>query len=147
MQKPISYAIIKSMGLELIVARVFALVMMTLGLSYLVSGRHWLNFVNELKGLKSGALKVGAVMLPLSFFLVIAHPIWETPAVIITILAWLMLLKSVCMLFFPRFRLDYILTSDEKTIMLLKIGGIIVLVLSLIMIYFTFFNIPDVYNM
>ena len=77
------------------------------GLSVLVRPKRWVEFLRDVYILKKKSLSVltistAAISLPLGLALVVAHNTWTlSSSVIVTVVAWAILVKQVFFLFFP----------------------------------------------
>ena len=73
-----------------------------LGLTYLLNGRFWVAMVDECRTRPESFVPMMMVLLVISLAVVILHPLWElSPALIVTLFGWLLLIKTVAYLFIP----------------------------------------------
>ena len=90
------------MAAELI-AKVFSVGALIVGLSHLVHPRLWAEFFAEAAANRHVAFRIAIFTLPAGLLIVFAHPVWVLgPPVLITLAGWIMTLKSVAYLLFPR---------------------------------------------
>lgn len=81
---------------------------------------------------------VGFITLILGLLMVVSHNIWQLNwRVVITIISWLVLLKSISIIFYPQF-IDQLSLSFVQNINVAYIGAAIDLILGLLLCYFGF---------
>lgn len=89
------------MDIATFIERGFAIGYLACGLSILIQPQSWTTFINRLSENK-GISSIAFVTVYLGAFMVAGHNIWESsPRVIVTIIAWLALLKGFLYLSFP----------------------------------------------
>jgi hypothetical protein len=91
------------MSLELLIERWFAIGWLVFGLSHLLHPAKWAALFMLLRDRETGGLLVGTFNLLLGLFVILGHNVWTWGLpVIVTLAGWLMTLKSIIYLLFPR---------------------------------------------
>ena len=77
-----------------------------LGLSHLVQPKAWVSYFIRLRGLgETGAFVDGFVNLALAGIIIAFHNVWSGTAVVLTLLGWALLIKSLIRFCAPKFAL------------------------------------------
>ena len=103
--------------MEIAVEKLVAISFAIIGLSHLFQPRAWAEFFIRVrrKG-EAGSLQLGLLYLPLALLIVTLHNVWHGLPMIVTIIGWSQLLKSVVYLLWPRQGLRMLaLVSVEQT--------------------------------
>jgi hypothetical protein len=126
------------MSLELLIERWFAVGALIFGLSHLLYPATWAALFLPLRERETGALLLGTFNLLLGLFLILGHNIWRWgPPVIVTLTAWLMTLKSIVYLLFPR-ALGRVMPSDVRMQRAFRIAGAVMILMGVLLTYDTF---------
>lgn len=127
------------MDLSIFLAKALGIYFIVISIAVLLNRQHFINIVNEMLG--SGALMLTMYInvLILGILLVLVHNIWEPSwRIIITIIAWLILIKAILNLCFPKF-------SAQLTRPFLRSDGVfyvsilINLLIGILLCYYGFF--------
>lgn len=95
-------------------SKVIGLYMSIVSISMLVDMSRFSNDVKLLMNDTPSMLLAGYIALIIGLLMVVSHPIWQRNwRVIVTLIAWIILLKGICILLFPQ-------VIDEVTIAFLK---------------------------
>lgn len=130
----------------LLVAQIFSLIYLILGISLFTSKKDWIAAIDELVNQKYGVLLFSLAALPFMIVLVLVHNIWAwTPTVLITIAGWLGLIKHVTYLWNPHLPQNFMPGLLNRMNSWIKYQAIVVTIIGLVLVYFTFFNISDIY--
>jgi len=124
------------MEVSILVAQVYGLICVALGLGLLINGAYYKKVFNAL--LKdSGYMFFGGIMaLVVGFLIVSSHNVWVKDwTVLVTIIGWIALLKGITLFLAPKFLVDL----SRPMLKNMKLVGVGVLVLGLVMGYFGFF--------
>lgn len=89
--------------METAVEKLAAICILVTGLSHIIQPRAWAEFFIMLreKG-KVGSLLCGLLHFPLGVIIVAFHNVWHGLPIVVTIIGWGLLLKSVLYLIYPR---------------------------------------------
>ena len=89
--------------MEIFIGRLLAVSLFLMGWSHLMQARIWSEFFRGVIDGKFGALLIGLFSLPIGLFIVLGHNIWvKDIPVLVTVYGWLLTIKSVSYLLFPR---------------------------------------------
>lgn len=91
------------MELSLLLAKVYAVLFLLLGIGMLLNPKHYKKTADEMLGSKSWILFMGMMTSIAGTLMVTYHNIWESSwVVIITVFGWIALAKGVGLLVFPK---------------------------------------------
>jgi hypothetical protein len=123
------------MTIETLIERWFAAGWLIFGLSHLLYPQKWAALFLPLRGSDTGGLLLGLFNLPLGLAIVLGHNVWvwDIP-VVVTLAGWVMILKSVVYLLFPR-ALSRVMPSEERMEFAFRIAGAVSIILSILLIY------------
>jgi len=122
-----------------IIEKICAIFILTLGLSYLLNASWWISYIKQMLEHKEQILLLSIIILLLGSTLVVTHNIWvSSPIVIVTLLGWLMLLKGLSMMLFPGVLNKFQKLSDAFLSNILFINGILLSALGGILFYLLF---------
>ena len=128
------------MRLELLIERWFAIGWLVFGLSHLLYPGKWAALFLPLRERESGALLVATFNLPLGLAIVLAHNVWVWGIpVIVTLAGWVMVVKSVGYLIFPR-ALSVVMPTGERMERGFRIAGAVVIILGAWLAYDSFYR-------
>ncbi len=114
-----------------------------LGLSFLIQTKLWLKLIQLIYSQNKQTfylicLVSGTVTLPLALFLVLTHNDWSlSPAVIVTLIGWLIFAKCLLLLLWPQlaYKCKALYRKDESFLKwYLRISGVLYIVLSLLVL-------------
>ena len=107
---------------------------LVVGLSHLLQPRAWAEVFAALHRLgKPGAFANGGLNLATGAAFVAAHPVWSGPAIVLTILGWLLVLKGAFCFLAPSFALRGMSKAGASKgrefaaggLLLLAVGGVL----------------------
>jgi uncharacterized membrane protein HdeD (DUF308 family) len=90
--------------MEIAIERLVALCYFVVGISHLAHPRTWAEFFVswQSKG-NVGSLLNGLLNFPLGAVIVCFHNVWHGPAILVTVLGWVLVIKGIVYLIFPAF--------------------------------------------
>ena len=128
------------MPLDLLIERWFAIGWLIFGLSHLLYPAKWAALFLPLRERETGGLLLGTLNLLLGLFIILAHNVWMWgPPVIVTVVGWLITLKGVVYVLFPR-ALNRVMPSAEKLQQAFRIAGVVMIVLGALLVYESFYR-------
>jgi uncharacterized protein YjeT (DUF2065 family) len=121
------------MPLELLIERWFAVGFAVFGFSHLLHPRRWAAVFLPLGESDTGGLLVATFTLPLSLIVVLAHNVWVWGVpVIVTLIGWAMVAKSLVYLFVPNaFRL--MIRDCQRTQRAFRIAGVVMILVGVLL--------------
>jgi hypothetical protein len=128
------------MPFPLLVERWFAIGWLIFGLSHLLYPARWAALFLPLRERGTGGLLVATFNLPLGLAVVLVHNIWvwDLP-VIVTLAGWLMIVKSLAYLFFPRAQ-SVVMPDGTRMERGFRIAGAVAIVLGALLVYDSFYR-------
>src|SRR6476620_7482356 len=117
--------------MEIAVEKLVAISFAVIGLSHLFQPRAWEEFFIGFrqKG-EAGSIQLGLLYLPVALLIVTLHNVWHGLPMIVTLIGWSQLLKSVVYLLWPRHGLRMLaFVSVERTWQFI-VGGIFSIAVS-----------------
>src|SRR5262245_4110813 len=91
------------MPLDLLIERWFAVGWLAFGLSHLLYPGKWAGLFLPLREREAGGFLLALFNMPLGLMVVLGHNVWVWGIpVVVTLAGWVMILKSVVYLLFPR---------------------------------------------
>src|SRR5688572_1025401 len=123
------------MRIETLIERWFAIGLLIFGLSHVLHPTKWAALFLPLRERETGGLLLALFYLPLGLGVVLGHNvwIWGIP-VVVTLAGWVMILKSVVYLLFPR-ALSRVMPADDGMVSAFRIGGAVSILLGALLIY------------
>ncbi len=119
-------------------ARVIGIYMLIISVGFLINIKELTGHVQNMINNPELMFVTGFFTLIIGILLVVSHNIWECNwKVIITIIAWIVLLKGASLVFYPRF-LDTITEEFVRNPTMAYVCLIIDLIIALVLIYFGF---------
>lgn len=89
--------------MDLIVEKIIAFTYLIIGLSLILQTRPWLTFIDTLQEQGTTAHFIALLTLPAGLVVIFLHPGWSlTPHAIITLLGWIIVIKSTFFLLCPK---------------------------------------------
>ncbi len=123
------------MPIETLIERWFAIGFLIFGLSHVLYPAKWAALFLPLRELETGGLILALFNLPLGLAVVLGHNVWVWGLpVVVTLAGWLMLLKSVVYVLFPR-ALPRVMPSGERMVSAFRVGGAVGLFLGALLFY------------
>ena len=124
--------------MEDLVARVFSIGFLAVGLSHCIQGRLWEEFFREVLGSRLGPFIIALYTLPIALFVALGHNVWvlDIP-VLITIMGWLMVAKSVLYLIYPSVT-KAIAKERFRTHRKFVLGGAVMTMVGALLVYDSF---------
>ena len=123
------------MPLDTLIERWFAIGSLVFGLSHLLYPSKWAALFLPLRERETGGFLLALFNLPLGLVVVLGHNVWVWGLpVIVTLAGWVMVLKSVVYLLFPR-ALSRVMPSGERMERAFRIAGAVGMLLGALLIY------------
>jgi len=126
------------MELSILLAKIFGLVYIAVGLGMLINRAYYRKVLTDMATSSALLMYGGAAALVVGLVMVLNHNLWAGGwEIIITIIAWLALLKGVLLLLAPKamIGLTKMITKNESVFVL---WAVLALILGLILGYFGF---------
>ena len=128
------------MPIETLIERWFAIGWLIFGLSHLLYPAKWAALFLPLRERETGGLLLALFNLPLGLVVVLGHNIWVWGIpVAVTVAGWVMILKSVVYLLFPR-ALSRVMPTDERMESAFRIAGAVSMLLGALLSYDSFYQ-------
>ena len=125
--------------MELLIERVVALVYLILGLSCIFQARMWMELSLELLNKPSWLILWSILFLPLGLIVILGHNLWVSDwRTIVTLMGWLVTLKCVLYLLFPRWSSFIQKWSDTLVRRYIMVGGLVVTALGVFLTFISF---------
>lgn len=126
--------------IDTLIERWFAIGLLIFGLSHLLYPAAWAALFLPLRERETGGFLLAMFNLPLGLVVVLGHNIWAWDlAVVVTTAGWVMTLKSVVYLLFPR-ALPRVLPGEDRMPGAFRGAGAVGAALGLLLIYNSFFQ-------
>ena len=128
------------MPIETLIERWFAIGFLIFGLSHLLYPAKWAALFLPLRQRETGGLLLALFNLPLGLMVVLGHNVWVWGIpVVVTLAGWVMILKSVVYLLFPR-ALSCVMPTDERMVRAFRIAGAVSMLLGALLSYDSFYQ-------
>ena len=128
------------MEFTIIIEKVVAFSYLIVGFSMIFQSRAWLNFIDTLQTQGMMPHYLALLYLPVGFAIVFFHPIWTfSPAIIVTLLGWIAVIKSSLYLLFPKTTMQLIPRKLYLKRLLLG-NGVLLSILCLLVLYPLYFG-------
>lgn len=135
---PIVHRIPMSLDLNILIERWFAVGWLVFGLSHLLYPAKWAALFLPLRERETGGLLLGTFNLLLGLFVILGHNVWTwSIPVIVTLAGWIMTLKSIIYLLFPR-ALARVMPPAERLQIGFRIAGAVAILLGALLAYDSF---------
>ena len=129
------------MSLDILIDRWFAIGALVFGLSHLLYPAKWAALFLPLRQHASGGLLLGTLNLLLGLFVILAHNVWTWGIpVFVTLAGWIMTVKSVVYLLFPR-ALARVMPTDVGMQRAFRIAGVVGIIVGALLAYDSFYRI------
>ena len=126
------------MPIETLIERWFGIGWLIFGLSHLLYPAKWAALFLPLRERETGGLLLGLFNLPLGLVVVLGHNVWVWGIpVVVTLAGWVMILKGVVYLLFPR-ALSRVMPTDKRMETAFRIAGALSILLGGLLIYESF---------
>ena len=126
------------MPIETLIERWFSIGWLIFGLSHVLYPARWAALFRPLRERDTGGLLLALFNLPLGLVVVLGHNVWVWGIpVAVTLAGWVMILKSVVYLLFPR-ALSRVMPTDERMESAFRIAGAVGMLLGAWLIYDSF---------
>jgi len=123
------------MPLDTLIERWFAVGWLVFGLSHLLYPAQWAALFLPLRERKTGGFLLALFNLPLGLMVVLGHNVWVWGIpVVVTVAGWVMVLKSVVYLLFPR-ALFLVMPTEARMTRAFRIAGAVSILLGLLLVY------------
>jgi len=111
--------------MEIIVEKIVAAVFLITGVSHIVQPGAWTEFFIHFRGNgRAGVLQLGLLQLPLALVIAILHNVWHGLAIIVTLVGWALLLKSLIYLLLPAAGLRMLATISVENSWRFVVAGV-----------------------
>ena len=128
------------MPIETLIERWFAIGWLIFGLSHLLYPAKWAALFLPLRERETGGLLLALFNLPLGLVVVLGHNVWVWGIpVAVTLAGWVMILKSVIYLLFPR-ALSRVMPTNERMESAFRIAGAVSMLLGALLSYDSFYQ-------
>ena len=128
------------MLIETLIERWFAVGWLVFGLSHLLYPAKWAALFLPLRERETGGLLLAVFNLPLGLVVVLGHNVWVWGIpVAVTLAGWVMILKSVVYLLFPR-ALSRIMPTDKRMESAFRIAGAVGVLMGALLVYDWFYQ-------
>ncbi|MBI4325320.1 MAG: hypothetical protein HY674_08665 [Chloroflexi bacterium] len=128
------------MPLDLLIERWFAIGWLVFGLSHLLYPGKWAALFLPLRERDTGGLLLATFNLPLGLAVVLAHNVWVWGLpLIVTLAGWVMIVKSLFYLFFPR-ALFVAMPAGQRMERGFRIAGVVEILLGALLVYDSFYR-------
>lgn len=128
------------MDVSIFLAKVIGLYLIIFGLPFLFNAKYYQTASKQIIENDGSMFALNVITLILGVLLVVAHNIWVMDwRVVITLLAWITLLRSIVRLYFPTF-IQTKATSLLKSSTLIVVSGIVSVIIGLFLCYHGFFS-------
>ena len=119
----------------MIIEKVAAVFFLIVGLSYLLNARVWVEFAKSLLSEPQRMLPVLWVTLPIGLIIIFVHNIWTGWSIIVTLIGWVLTIKSAFYLLFPQIVKVFSGLSDEALRRNVLGGGVFMTVLGALLVF------------
>ena len=123
-------------AVEIAIEKLAAIGFLVIGISHLVQPRAWSEFFIRMreKG-PVGSLQLGLLNLPFALLIIAFHNVWHGLPMIVTIMGWLLLLKSFLYLVLPGHGLRMLGTVSIETSWRFVAGGVFSITISALIFF------------
>lgn len=126
---------------QIFIARFLSISLLVTAISHVAQPKLWRDFFLLLKGTGVAGIIIAMYTLPLGLAIVLGHNVWVLDvSVIVTICGWGMVFKSVIYALFPGW-VDRAIPAGENAHRKYAFGGVLMIPLSLLMVYYFFFRV------
>lgn len=113
----------------------------TIGLSHLLRPREWMKFFQDLRDRgTTGAFVNGMLSLGMGSVIVAFHNIWTWPGVVLTVIGWLYVLKSLVVFSAPAAGVRSMKRVAEDGVLRFRVAGVLMLALGAFMVWIAAFG-------
>jgi len=124
-----------------LVIKVAAVFMLVLGLSYILQARMWLRFSKTAEREPDRLIPLGLLIVVFGAAIVGAYSDWSIGwGLPVTALGWILLLKGVSFLVFPKVATLGASLDDSVFIAVIRIGGSVIAVVGFFLVYKAWFS-------
>src|SRR5262245_876924 len=126
--------------IDLLIERWFAIGAILFGLSHALYPKKWAALFQPLRQRESGGLLLATFNLPLGLIVVLGHNVWvwDLP-LIVTLAGWVMTVKSIFYLLFPRV-LSVAIPADQRLERRFRIAGVAAILLGGLLAFSSFYR-------
>ncbi len=125
--------------MELVIERVVALVYLIIGLSCIFQARIWMELSKELLNSPNSLVLWSIQFLPFGLIVILGHNLWVTDwRTIVTLIGWLVTLKCVLYLLFPRWAGFVQKWSEPFLRRYMAVGGVVATTVGIILTFMSF---------
>lgn len=117
--------------MEVAIEKLVAISFLVIGVSHILQPRAWVEFFIRFRDKGAvGSLQLGVFHLPLALLIVSFHNVWQGLPLVVTIIGWAQLLKSLLYLTYPKHGLRMLSTISVERSWQFIVGGVFSLALS-----------------
>ncbi len=110
--------------------KIVGLMYLVMGLSLVIRTKDWVKFSDEFLKNKTQIHPIVFFALPFGLFIVLVHNQWEwSPSVIVTLLGWIAVIKSVLFLLHPKILFKF-MPKRKSLSQMIALEGIVITILS-----------------
>lgn len=126
-----------------IIGKIFSVVFLVLGLSYLFQAKLWVKLAADVIDRPKNSLLVALLALPFGLLIVISHNVWISDwPIILTILGWLITVKSCLYLLIPQWSRIFAKRLEVNLPRFVLSGGILLTAVGFLLVYHYFLVYP-----
>jgi hypothetical protein len=119
-----------------VVATIIAWLLLLLGVSYMAQARHWAELAKDALRYPHQYFPMVMMILVLGLTVVTLHNVWVADwPVVITVVGWIMVLKSMIYLLVPRVMTVFVAWAEASLALWIRIAGLILAVLGGFLVY------------
>ena len=117
--------------METAIEKLVAIFFLLIGISHILQPRAWIEFFIRFRDKGPvGSLQLGLFHLPLALLIVSFHNVWHGLPLVVTIIGWAQLLKSLLYLTYPKHGLRMLATMSIERSWQFVAGGVFALGIS-----------------
>ena len=123
-------------SVEILVERLVAICFLVTGVSHVAQPRTWARFFIMLHGKgESGSLLNGLIHFPMGAFIVSFHNVWHGLPLVVTLLGWSLVIKSLIYLAWPQHGMRMLSRISEERSWMFAAAGVLAIALSGLTLY------------
>ncbi len=119
-----------------ITSEIFSIFILVLGISYFTQSQLWLKLAKTFIHKHYQILPFALLTLLIGLTIVATHNRWELSwNILITLLGWIIVIKSSIFLIFPRIAIQFALNFKQSLSLIIRMSGLIMVILGAILFY------------
>jgi hypothetical protein len=112
--------------------------LLVFGLSFLINARYWADAFKRMSSDSQQVFTLLTVLLICGVLMVMGHNLWVGDwRVIVTIVAWAVLIESIVLILAPRILRTYANWSDKTMVTWLRVGSVLWILAGAVVLYFS----------